>query len=232
MDIELNIFTNSTVHAPDTWHIENTYHSFCAMWKKQIPVAVWCDRNPNREKADEYIENLKKIFPVVHSEVNGLSHGYHLSAFQSEAEFLFQLEHDWEFYPDLITHTADELLDGMRKDNILHLRFNRKLAGNVPDGHASLGHDIDWEDHEGSVFPYSTVKMVSNNPHIINRKRWVDEATKHTHYIGFTQSYGLEEYLTASPIRGAIYGPPGHPPTVYHTDGHNPNHLRNKGVRD
>jgi len=232
MEIELHLFTNSTVHSPDTWHIENTYKSFCDTFKKEMPVTVWVDRQPNLERWEEYVVNLRKIFPKVETEVGGLSHGYHTAAFKSPAEFLFMLEHDWEFYADRIPHTLDQIIDGMRKDNILHLRFNRKLGGNQPDGHASLGHDIDWEDHEGSVFPYSTVKQVSNNPHIINRERWVKECTPHTHYIGFTKVHGLEEYLTASPIRGSIYGPRGHPPTVYHTDGANPNELRNKGIRN
>jgi len=227
MEIELHIFTNSTVNAPDTWHIENTYKSFKDTWKRDMPVKVWCDRNPNRDKCEEYIENLKKLFPQVDADVNGLSHGYHRAAFESQAEYLFMVEHDWEFYADRIMHNLDQILDGMRKDNILHLRFNRKLHGNQPDGHASLGQDMDWIDHEGSVFPYSTVKLVSNNPHIIHRERWIKECTPHTHYVGFTSSYGLEEYLTASPIRGAIYGPRGHPPTILHTDGKHPENLRN-----
>jgi hypothetical protein len=227
MDIELHIFTNSTVNAPDTWHIETTYKSFCDTFKKEMPVTVWCDKNPNQEKAFEYIDALRKIFPVVNHEVGGLSHGYHLSVFNSKSEFLFMLEHDWQFYADRIPHTLDQIVDGMRKDNILHLRFNRKLHGNHPDGHASLGQDMDWVDYEGSVFPYSMVNMVSNNPHIINRERWLKEAAPHAHYVGFGKSYGLEEYLTASPIRGSIYGPRGHPPTILHTDGAVVETLRN-----
>jgi hypothetical protein len=226
MDIELHIFTNSTVNAPDTWHIENTYRSFKETWKKDMPVTVWCDRNPNKERCEEYIEALRKLFPIVNTEVGGLSHGYHQAANGSTAEFLFMLEHDWEFYADRIPHTLDQIIDGMRKDNILHLRFNRKQA-NEPDAHASFGHDIEWEDYEGSVFPYAMVKQVSNNPHIINRQRWLAEAAQHTHYIRFGGEYGLEEYLTASPIRGAIYGPRGHPPTIKHTDGKDPEFKTN-----
>ena len=145
----------------------------------------------------------------------------------SDKEFLFMLEHDWLFNKEHIPHTLDQIVDGMRKDNILHMRFNRKVHGNHPDVHASFGHDMDWVDYEGSVFPYAMVNAVSNNPHIINRQRWLAEAAKHTHYVGFGQEYGLEEYLTGSPIRGAIYGPRGHPPTIVHTDGKNPEHLRN-----
>jgi hypothetical protein len=227
MDIELHIFTNSTVNAPDTWHIENTYNSFKKTFPVDIPVTVWCDRNPNQEKSEEYLEALRKIFPVVNHEVGGLAHGYHMAVRGSNKEFLFMLEHDWEFYTDRIPNTLEQIVDGMRKDNILHMRFNRKVGGNEPDAHASFGHDMDWVDYEGSVFPYSMVNAVSNNPHIINRQRWLDEAAKHTHYVGFGREYGLEEYLTSSPIRGAIYGPRGHPPTIFHTDGKNPEHLRN-----
>lgn len=227
MDIELHMFTNSTVNAPDTWHIENTYKSFKDTFKVDIPVTVWCDRNPNKERCEEYIEALRKIFPRVETEVGGLSHGYHMAVRGSDKEFLFMLEHDWEFKAENIEHTLEQIIQGMRLDNILHLRFNRKRHGNHPDANASFGFDIEWEDFEGSIFPYSMVKMVSNNPHIINRQRWLSEAAQHTHYIRFGGEYGLEEYLTASPIRGAIYGPRGLPPTVVHTDGKNPEHLRN-----
>jgi len=152
MDIELHIFTNSTINAPDTWHIESTYKSFMDTFNADIPVTVWCDKNPNKEKCYEYIEALNKIFPVVNHEVGGLSHGYHLAVRGSNKEFLFMLEHDWLFNKEHIHHTLDQIVDGMRKDDILHMRFNRKVHGNHPDVHASFGHDMDWVDYEGSVF--------------------------------------------------------------------------------
>jgi hypothetical protein len=219
MIIELHIFTNSTVHAPSTKHIENTYKSFMDTFKFKVKTTVWCDRNPNVEASEEYINSLKKIFPTVNDEVGGMSHGYHLAARNSNAEFLFMLEHDWDFLAKNINHTLPQIVDGMRKDNILHLRFNRKEEGNRDDVIGSRGMDLNVVEIKGKVFDFCMTDCVSNNPHIINRKRWLDEAARHTHYVRFGGAYGLEEFLTASPIRGAMYGPLGHPPTIYHTDG-------------
>ena len=214
MIIELHIFTNSTVHSPSTTYIENTYKSFMDTFKYKMKTTVWCDRNPNVEASEEYINNLKKIFPIVNHEVGGLSHGYHLAAKNSNSEFLIMLEHDWDFIAKNIHHTLPQLIDGMRRDDILHLRFNRRPQGNI-----SMEMDTGLAPVKGKVFDFCTTPLLGNNPHIINRQRWLDEAAKHTHYMGFGGAYGLEEFLHASPLIGALYGPLGHPPTIYHTDG-------------
>jgi hypothetical protein len=218
MIIELNIFTNSTVHSPSTSHIENTYESYLKTFRYPLKTTIWCDPNPNTAAADEYIDNLKKKFKNVVS-TGGLSQGYHKAVRSSDAEFLFMLEHDWDFKAENIHHTLPQIIDGMRKDDILHMRFNRKEGGNQDDVIASRGMDLNLVEVKGSVFDFCMVDCVSNNPHIINRKKWLKEAAQHSHYVGMTREYGLEEYLSSSPIRGAIYGPIGHPPTIYHTDG-------------
>ena len=218
MILELHIFTNSSVHAPSTRHIDNTYKSFMDTFKFKLKTTVWCDPNPNTEVSEEYINNLKKKFNTVNMS-GGLSHGYHEAANNSTSEFLFMLEHDWDFIPKNIHHTLPQIVDGMRKDDILHLRFNRKEGGNRDDVCASLGTDLDVVEVKGKVFDFCTTKCVSNNPHIINRVRWLKEAAPHAKTIRMTKEYGLEDFLTPSPIRGAMYGPLGHPPTIYHTDG-------------
>lgn len=211
MIIELNIFTNSSSNSPSTMHIENTYASYFKTFRYRLKTTVWCDINPNTKSSDEYISNLKKIFNNVNL-TGSLIQGYHTAIKNSNSEFMFMLEHDWDFIHKNISHTLPKIIEGMRKDNILHLRFNKRANQDAQ------GWDLNLEEIKGSVFDFCMTDCVSNNPHIINRQRWIDEAVK---YIDTRCSgaYGLEELLTRSPIRGAMYGPLGHPATIYHTDG-------------
>ena len=216
--IELHLFTNSTVHAPSIDYIENTYNSFIDTFKYKLNPTVWCDPSPNRAASEEYINNLKNKFNLVNI-TDGFSQGYHQAVKNSTSEFMIMLEHDWDFIAKNIQHTLPEIIDGMREDNILHLRFNKRENRN------NIGWDLNVSEVKGKVFDFCTTDCVSNNPHIINRQRWLNEAIKHTRYVGYNGAYGIEEFLTASSIRGAIYGPIGHPSTIYHTDGR---HLTRK----
>jgi len=211
MIIELNIFTNSSSNSPSTMHIENTYASYFKTFRYKLKTTVWCDIHPNTKSSDEYINNLKKIFNNVNL-TGSLIQGYYTAVKNSNSEFMFMLEHDWDFIHKNISHTLPQIIEGMRKDNILHLRFNKRANQDAQ------GWDLNLEEIKGSVFDFCMTDCVSNNPHIINRQRWIDEAVK---YIDTRCSgaYGLEEFLTRSPIRGAIYGALGHPTSIYHTDG-------------
>lgn len=211
MTIELNIFTNSSANSPSTTHIENTYASYFKTFRYGLKTTVWCDVNPNTKLSDEYINNLKKIFDNVNL-TGSLIQGYHTAIKNSNSEFMFMLEHDWDFKSENINHTLSQIIEGMRKDNILHLRFNKRTNQDAQ------GWDLNLVEIKGSIFDFCMTDCVSNNPHIINRQRWLDEASKYID-IRCNGAYGLEEFLTRSPIRGAIYGPAGHPPTIYHTDG-------------
>jgi hypothetical protein len=211
MIIELNIFTNSSANSPSTMHIENTYASYLKTFGYGLKNTVWCDVNPNTKSSDEYIINLKKTFNNINP-TGSLIQGYHTAIKNSNSEFMFMLEHDWDFKSENINHTLLQIMEGMRKDNILHLRFNKRTNQDAQ------GWDLNLVEIKGSVFDFCMTDCVSNNPHIINRQRWLDEASKYidTRCNG---AYGLEEFLTRSPIRGAIYGALGHPPSIHHTDG-------------
>ena len=211
MIIDLNIFTNSSSNSPSTTHIENTYTSYFKTFRYRLKTTVWCDINPNIKLSDDYIANLKKIFNNVNP-TGSLIQGYYTAVKNSNSEFMIMLEHDWDFIHKNICHTLPQIIEGMRKDDILHLRFNKRVNQDAQ------GWDSNLEEIKGSVFDFCMTDCVSNNPHIINRQRWIDEAAKYidTRCGG---AYGLEELLTRSPIRGAIYGALGHPATIYHTDG-------------
>jgi hypothetical protein len=213
MSIELNIFTNSTINSPDTKIIEETYKSFVDIFKINISVKVWCDVNPNIEKADEYISNLKKIFPNV-TKTNSLVNGYLKSLETSDSDYMFMIEHDWKFLSS-ITNTLDEIISDMKSCNLWYLLFN-KFHNFNPSHHSPVGEFV-----KATHIWYYPINRISNNPHIIDRKLYIEMAKK---YIRLNRggALGIEQELTASPLTGAVYGSKDTRSAVYHIDGRKP----------
>lgn len=210
MKIELHIFTNSTRTAPSTSKITDTYQSFLETFTTELIPNVWCDRRPNFINANEYLSNLKKLFPVV-NESKSLSAGYVTAIKESDADFLFMLEHDWKFL-DNIPHTLDDIMKQMYKDQLIHLRFNK--YDNIIEGW-----DTNLQEVHGTYFNYCITPCLSNNPHIINRKLYIDNALNHV-IVKNKGSKGIEDRLTKnSCLTGSIYGPLKYPKTIEHTDG-------------
>jgi len=206
--IELNIFTNATVDAPSTDIIERTYHSFLSTFGPVSKVTVWLDSKPNIENAKEYKKNLEEIFDNV-NETYSLSDGYIRSIRASNSEFMFMLEHDWEFLQ--IDHTLDEICKQMNEHALTHLRFNKR--DNIP----SVGDSEGLMQVDGFLFPFCLTSWTSNNPHIIHRNRYLSSAFKHIRID--KGSKGIEEKLRNKHIHSAIYGPIGHPATIFHLNG-------------
>lgn len=212
MNFELHIFTNSTVSAPSTTIIETTYESFCKCFNEEIIPIVWYDPKPNTDNADEYLINLKKIFPNVNL-TTSLSDGYIKAITNSSAEFLFMLEHDWHFMPN-ITHSLNEICDLMTNDNIVHLRFNKR--DNCP-----VRADKRLQEVKSSI-TYCITPFLSNNPHIIKKDLYLEKALP---YIkNESGSKGIEQRLQkVKSIEGAIYGPLNYTNTIKHLDGRKSN---------
>jgi hypothetical protein len=206
--IELHIFTNSTWNAPSTKIIEETYKSFLSTFSFNGNVTVWCDFRPNKEKSSEYIDNLRNIFPEVNV-TRSLSDGYINAVKNSESDFLFMLEHDWEFLPT-IKHNLNELMNGMIEEHLVHLRFNQRTT--------TVKKSDEWLIPKGGkYFDYCITPSVSNNPHIIDRKKYEVYALpllKVEH-----GSLGIEHVLNKSKLHGAIYGIVQYPACVKHLDG-------------
>lgn len=209
MKISLNIFTNSTLSAPKTDIIRRTYDSFCDTFGNEYPVTVWCDPHPNYKRSKYYIEDLKKIFPVVNV-TESLSDGYKKSVLNTDSEFLFQCEHDWEFNKSLINHSLEEITAVMSAHSIYHFRFNKR--SNVVSGW-----DIGLEECSFDSFKFCKTSVLSNNPHIIHVGRYREKC------LPLLQikpgSKGIEENLTHVGLTGAIYGPREYPACVHHIDG-------------
>ena len=209
--MELNIFTNCTNSAPSTDLILRTYNSFVNTFG-EIPVRVWCDPNPNKDKYPAYEANLKKYFKSV-IKVSSLSDGYIKSIKRSNSEYIFMLEHDWTFNKNYISHSLLDIAELMRREKLYHLRFNKR--SNIV---AAWDKWIKEYNYKG--FSYCTTNNMSNNPHIIECKKYREEILN---YIRVQEgSSGIEDILlNTERYIGAIYGKQGYPATISHIDGRN-----------
>jgi hypothetical protein len=208
MNIELHIFSNSTLHSPSTTLLAETYRSLIDVFKIEIPVKVWCDPNPNTKKSEEYIKNIQKIIPNVEL-TESLSDGYIKAIKSSKSDYLFMVEHDWLFLPT-IKHTLEEILFDMENKDLWFLRFNKR--------HNTVKATDKWlKEGKGRYIGYCETPSLSNNPHIINRKVYIERALQ---YIKISKgSVGLEERFTKEEITGFLYGPLKYPNTIEHLDG-------------
>jgi hypothetical protein len=207
-NIELNIFTNYTDRAKDGNLIKNTFNSFINIFEK-IPTNIWCHIDVKNTEHIEYFNSLKSITDDVYIS-NSLSHGYVTAIKNSQYDFMFMLEHDWLFLSG-INNTLLEITEQMKESNLFHLRFNKKST-------LVKGWDSTLTECSGKYFDYCITPALGNNPHIIDRKKFIELALP---YIKIRKgSKGIEERLTfKSDLSGAIYGPLGYPKTIEHTDG-------------
>lgn len=207
-NIELHIFTNATISAPSTEIIESTYHSFCNCFNLNLQPTVWYDPKPNVENSDKYLLNLKKIFPTINI-TTSLSDGYIQAVRNSKSDFLFMLEHDWKFLPS-INHSLEEICELMAEDQLVHLRFNKR--DNKP---IRLDKRL---EQVNSKIQYCLTPFLSNNPHIIQRKNYLERAFSYLKKE--TGSKGIEQRLKrVKSLKGAIYGPLNYIQTIEHLDG-------------
>lgn len=209
MKIELNIFTNSTKSAPDMSKIVETHASFRRKFG-EFKMKIYFDQNPNVRKAWEYRKRLEKNFKGVEIyNCLSLSHGYVTSIKKSDADFIFQLEHDWIFNDNII-HDLHQIAEIMRRDGLYHFRFNKRA--NVIAG---WDHYLDERD-SGSLH-YCLTNCLSNNPHMIDVTKYREEIM---HRIVVKRgSKGIEEVLMNYNYHGAIYGPIYYNATIKHLDG-------------
>jgi len=214
-NIELHIFTNAGTFAPDTKLIESTYSSFIQTFGDFDNVFVWHDPKPNITSADLYHENLKKIFTNV-EKTTCFADGYVKSVSQSKADFMFMLEHDWKFYKDNIHHGIEDICETMKRNDILHMRFNKR--NNVVQAWDKTLEEI--TDAESNL-SYCVTPSIANNPHIIYREKYISKALNYIKVPSNGQRGGVEQVLTreVDDLFGAIYGKLNHEKTIYHTDG-------------
>jgi hypothetical protein len=212
--IELNIFTNCIPTAPSIEVIKNTYNSFVeAFGSFDIPITIYIDPRPHYEAYNAYKEALKAHFNCNIVETTSLSDGYIKSITNSKSDYLFQLEHDWLFNSHLIKHTLDEITSVMRKKGLYHFRFSKHHNTLKP---FLMKWQTIMEEKECDGLWYCETDNLSNNPHIIDRKKYLTFLDKIRLDTG---SHGIEERLTKKGLIGCQYGSLDYPPTIKHLNG-------------
>jgi len=150
--IELNIFTNSTSYAPSLDLIQSTYESFTNQFGFITPVKIWYNPFPNVKDSKIYKKNLESMFDNV-TETSSLSDGYIRSIQESNSEFLFMLEHDWDFLD--IESSLEDICKQMNEYALVHLRFNKR--SNLPVAGDAFG----LTQINGTFFPFCRTGFVS-----------------------------------------------------------------------
>jgi hypothetical protein len=211
MEIELNIFTNSIRTAPSTAIIEKTFRSFVDTFGN-IPTKIYLDHNPRHAITKYYAQNLAAQFGVNPIITNSLSEGYTRSIKESSADYLFQLEHDWTFQN--INHTLPQIIEAMGAAGIYHFRFSKHPNTLTPQL-------MKWQTvmigKESCGIKYCETDNLSNNPHIIDRKYYLDNLMDRIALL--PGSRGIEGNLTKKGLVGCQYGPLDYPPTIKHLQG-------------
>jgi len=207
--VSLHFFTNSTINAPSTHHIEKTHNSLIETFGLIDEIRVWCDPNPNLKSSEIYLKNLKQIFSNVEKTAS-LSDGYVKALQSSKSDFMLMMEHDWIFVkkPE---HSLQTIMKEMIENNLWYMRFNRRA-------NAKCGWDK-WieEKRTKSGMLYCTTPNLSNNPHLIHRLDYMNQALP---LIKVSKGpHGIEEKLLRSKLVGNLYGGLNHPQMIDHIDG-------------
>jgi hypothetical protein len=211
-DIELHLFTNSGFFSPDIEMIESTFKSFIDTFKCSIKTHVWYDPKPNKKAADKYHLNLEKMFDNV-TRTTCFADGYVKAVNTSKSEFMFILEHDWKFYSEHIHHSLKEICSVMKQDDLLQMRFNKRET-------IVKAWDHTLDEKICNDIKYCITPSIANGPHIINTKKYINDAVKYIKVPENGERGGVEQVLSEiQQLYGSIYGPLNHPATIFHTDG-------------
>lgn len=214
----LNVFTN--VASPDPAHclaqhaVRSFHEVFAAGTHRRIVTRIFIDANPHRQTLDAWKETIRKALPDVPFEfiaTDGLIDGFARSLEICEGEYAMQLEHDFVFMKNRITHTLDEMLDWMGAHEVNYLRFNKRT--NKP-----AVYDLALEPRGDADFPVCRVSGRSNNPHIIDMRYYREMVLPHLRRPDGS-TCGLEGGMCRIVGGGYIYGSLGLPRTVDHLDG-------------
>lgn len=224
MKISLNIFTNCTSYAPSTDIIENTYSSFVDVFGGNYETTIFIDSHPNMNVCEKYKNNIINKFPkskVVRT--NSLSDGYIKAVKQYDSDYMFMLEHDWIFIKENIKHSLEDICQLMLENKLYHFRFNKR-------SNQIAGWDRTLEEVKTDNIHYCITHNMSNNPHIIDRKKYNDIILQ---YIRIRpSSKGIEEELNAqNKFFSCIYGGLNYPATINHVDGRKLDKLKFKKGR-
>jgi len=217
MNISIACFSNCTNDCIEKPTIYETLYSlgvaFKDAWQSKT-LRVYVDPNPNKGKYKEYTDLLTERGFFV-EKTKGLADGYLRAvhqAYEDGAEFVFMVEHDWQFQPDNIEHTLADITFRMKKDNIPVMLFNKHVNDDKLNG-------TKWQGYFEPVPKkfYCKTDRFSNNPHIINvemfKKMYMD-------MVDWTvPGAGHIEQSLQKKVDIAVYGMYGNEPAIKHLDG-------------
>lgn len=205
--VTLNLFTNAHKDCTTNPTIFDTYENYVKTFGKPDKVVVYCDPNPHTDDYEKYSEQIDKYFGS-HVKTTGLANGYLHSLENATTDYIFQLEADWNFQH--VTHSLDRIIAEMRKDSLWFMLFNQHKNIDMP-------HLAKWQSYlKPHNDVYSVCDRISNNPHIIEVKRYTELAKSLVDWtIG---GAGRIEQVLEKKFEVAIYGKYGIPPTIRHMD--------------
>ncbi|MGH6770971.1 MAG: hypothetical protein ACRECO_18335 [Xanthobacteraceae bacterium] len=215
MKIDLSIFTNFTSMDVDQLPVFATLQSFATAFdlNEFANIRVFCHAAPLSIPFDVLRRRFGEALPGRTIELystRNLADGYVRSLRASDADILYQLEHDYTFTPASVRHTLADMARAMKTAGIPYLRFN--IGPNEDNGFDRL------TPFDMAGIPCCKTTIFSNRPHLLDRAYALE------HYLPVIDvtrgtAHGIEENLTAAFHLGWIYGPLGNPRVIHHTDG-------------
>jgi hypothetical protein len=215
MQVDLNLFTNFTANRVEQLPLFETIQSFSRAFDLGSfqNVRVFCHAAPLSMKFEDLYAKLRECSPgrdVALYSTRSLADGYVRSLRVSDAEFVFQLEHDYCFDGGEVKHGVSAICRAMRSADIPYLRFNI---------HPNFDNELDRiSEFEMNGMACCKTVIFSNRPHLLNRayalKNYVPVID-----LSRGGSRGIEDRLTDQFRAGWIYGPYGHPAIIRHIDG-------------
>ena len=214
--LDLNVFTNFSANTIEQLPIFGTLQSFGTAFgfNSFSNIRVFCHAAPLCVPFEAFHAALIRTIPGRAIELystRGLADGYVRSLQLSNAEVLYQLEHDYQFDAGRINHAVSDIARAMRAGNVPYLRFN-------------IGLNKDNELDRITAFDMAGISVCktvifSNRPHLLDRAYALQHYVPHINLTG--RGYrGIEKELTTAFRTGWIYGEVGHPAVIRHTDGH------------
>lgn len=214
--LEVNIFTNCSYYSPSIKIIRRTWESFCNTFPiDTYNVRVFVDKNPHPRRLKNYVKNLSKLFREI-TITTSLSDGYIQAIQSSKADIIFMLEHDWVFKSNLVNFTIAEIVSLAPKDWI-YIRFNQFINYSDDSADPINGEVISSVENNPN---FCKTNLVSNNPHLIHKERYVKHALKFVKLE--SGSKGIEENLNNQLQDAYLFGKLNLPPVLIHTNGRFP----------
>ena len=174
-----------------------------------MPFTIYMDINPNSHRANEYFNRLQTIKDATVIKTNSLSDGYVKAIKEGTSDYIFMLEHDWIFNNN-INHSLEQITNFMQATGCYHFRFNKR-------SNIIAGWDTRMDESDFMGIKYCSCNNISNNPHIIDRKKYLDDFMNIIKVV--PGSKGIEEQLNKHDLTTCVYGGIGHENTIIHLDG-------------